>query len=567
MEKNLIGTLEEEQEEANAGGILAEIQEEGAQDKFDAEIDNYLQKYVVKLKLNLSIQTETYNQALTVNNLNTEKDKKDCMSSLIKTFGEYFWVLLGYHGQSIFLIPISQDLCCFDKNDFKEVTGVKLREYVKSKDDQYFQKLINLETYKGKMIQDASVKLMIENKQIFCNVEYEIRESQNDEKNHSGKMSPIRLGSDMKTESLNLEDDFVITSENKLSSENSENKIQKTENKKKGFENMSKPKFFLPKWDESASGLDWLEGCKYLISLNTDEFKDSTYVGLLIGGIKSDCTRLKIINELSLLNAGGEITLKQFENVFVNFVKLDKIVYREQLESLKYTSTTNFREFFGSIYNLVVRSTDLDPIQDKSSLEKLSIEEFTKRLPKMIKLQLITTNIQTGLELANMADKIRSYSRIYLTDDRPEINQMNTVEKPSFEKNPEKRVCYFCSKPGHLKSDCRLRNQGSFNNRSRPTNNNRLNSYNQGNQQFESPLVPSGFGMNQRPPFNTTSFNSSGGFQNQDNSNNFRNNLNRQSNQNTVTCYYCNKNGHKANNCFKKQNDQGSSEPFVYTRK
>jgi hypothetical protein len=42
---------------------------------------------------------------------------------------------------------------------------------------------------------------------------------------------------------------------------------------------------------------------------------------------------------------------------------------------------------------------------------------------------------------------------------------------------------------------------------------------------------------------------------------------NRQSNQNTVTCYYYNKNGHKANNCFKKQNDQGDSEPFVYTRK
>jgi hypothetical protein len=80
------------------------------------------------------------------------------MSSLIKQFGEFFWVLLRYHGQSIFLIPILQDLCCFDKNDFKEVTGVKLREYVKSKDAQYLKKLINLETYKGKMIQNASVK-------------------------------------------------------------------------------------------------------------------------------------------------------------------------------------------------------------------------------------------------------------------------------------------------------------------------------------------------------------------------------------------------------------------------
>jgi predicted RNA-binding protein Jag len=83
MLANSIGTLEEDPKEENAGEITAEIHKKAAQDKFDAEIDNYLQKYVVKLKLNLSIQTETYNQAFTVNNLNTEKNKKDCMSRIV----------------------------------------------------------------------------------------------------------------------------------------------------------------------------------------------------------------------------------------------------------------------------------------------------------------------------------------------------------------------------------------------------------------------------------------------------------------------------------------------------
>ena len=179
---------------------------------------------------------------------------------------------------------------------------------------------------------------------------------------------------------------------------------------------------------------------------------------------------------------------------------------------------------------------------------------------------MITTNIDNGIELANMADKIRSFSRIYLEEDKPELNQISAVK--NFDKNTETRICYLCNKPGHLKVDCGFdKYKNRFNNQFIQK------SFQRPNQRYQTPLVPSSFAFNQGATFHRGNSACRGGpprvnfEQQRNNSSNFRGDTS------TITCFYCHKTGHKANDCFDKKNDQepnyanGSGESFIYNRR
>ena len=225
-------------------------------------------------------------------------------------------------------------------------TSVKLRENLKNGDQNFVNKLIDLETYKKSYSKYFSEKFMNEiifNKaEIFCHLSFEIKNIQKkseckSNENLSLKNSKKIENSDFETEKQEIEylsarhtSSDVTKTESDQETELVSTEIISVENlepnnleKIKFFENkfekkMSKPKFSLPRWDEEHSALDWLQSCLYLITLNTETFEDKTYVSMLIGAIKSDSIRLKIINELSLIKSDASVTLKDFETIFIN---------------------------------------------------------------------------------------------------------------------------------------------------------------------------------------------------------------------------------------------------------
>ena len=76
------------------------------------------------------------------------------------------------------------------------------------------------------------------------------------------------------------------------------------------------------------------------------------------------------------------------------------------------------REFYTRLYILVVRATGLNEITDKESLTKMVSNNFIEKLPTSLRKQLITQEDLVGYPLADFAERVRSFARVYLNEEK-----------------------------------------------------------------------------------------------------------------------------------------------------
>ena len=338
-------------------------------------------------------------------------------------------------------------------------------------------------------------------------------------------------------------------------------------NPKMKSESNKTPKIKLTPWKSASSDgdpIDWLKVQLYIIYLERGSLSDGAIIQMLLAAITATELRMKIISELSKLSSPTQTTIKQFEDIFKQNVKRDVITYRNYLRNLKYSEDCNMREFYSKIFGLVSKSMELDELKDALSIEKLSINEFISKIPSSIREALQSSEYTEGFELAQAAERIRSYQRVYLDKQKSDINHMqirnpqknnngtknnynqNNKHKPNqkngqssnqnsqnFQKNDIE--CYFCHKKGHKKSECYtfLREKGNTGNTG--WNNQNRNNQNRSNQN--------------RSNYYSTNQNS----YNNNRSNQFQNKI----------CGYCHKNNHTWEVCRKLNYDisRGETSP------
>ena len=224
----------------------------------------------------------------------------------------------------------------------------------------------------------------------------------------------------------------------------------------KEIEMSNKDQFRISLWDENGSnadGLDWLSNSSYLLGISGN-LTDKMKIQRLVGAIKNQATRTKIISELSVLDQDN-LDMEKFVTIFKGLIKRDLIVYRNELSELKYEGKTSMREFYTRLYILVVRATGLNEITDKESLTKMVSNNFIEKLPTSLRKQLITQEDLVGYPLADFAERVRSFARVYLNEEKVEVNHFKNPRTYDKSTRKETRSCFNCGIPGHLASICR----------------------------------------------------------------------------------------------------------------
>ena len=186
------------------------------------------------------------------------------------------------------------------------------------------------------------------------------------------------------------------------------------------------PKIKLTEWESIAKHgdpLDWLDVALWIVKINRGKLTDNAIVQKLVGYLTATELKMKIVRELNKLTP-EETTIGKFEDIFKANVKRDTITYRNELDKLKYSEDSNMREFYSKISNLISKAMDLDAENDKLSIEKLACDKFISKLPNELKTAMQNNNYENGEAMADMAEKIRSYQRLYL----PQKTSLNNFQ-------------------------------------------------------------------------------------------------------------------------------------------
>ena len=69
--------------------------------------------------------------------------------------------------------------------------------------------------------------------------------------------------------------------------------------------------------------------------------------------------------------------------------------------------------------------------------------------------QLITQEDLVGYPLADFAERVRSFARVYLNEEKVEVNHFKNPRTYDKSTRKETRSCFNCGIPGHLASICR----------------------------------------------------------------------------------------------------------------
>jgi len=331
--------------------------------------------------------------------------------------------------------------------------------------------------------------------------------------------------------------------------------------------NNSTPKIKLTDWynsEKSGDPIDWLKTQIFIINLEKGNMSEGAVIQLLLSHVQATELRMKIINELSKTKQAATATLSEFEDVFKKNLKRDIITYRNDLRNLKYNSTFNMREFYSRITGLVSKSMNLDEDRDSESITKLSMDEFISKIPSSIREALQSSNHTDGFDLAENAEKIRSYQRLYLAKNDAEANnfekmqiqpQKNSIENNSDAQHNEKEYQEYQDRNNSFVNNSEIKPQEyqQYNSQShrygyqnqcyvpqtqwQPRNNS-----NSGYNSFRNNFLGNGPQCTQyRGQYNDNRNNS--GWNNQRNR------------PNSMTCLYCNKPNHRYQNCWNLESD------------
>jgi len=164
---------------------------------------------------------------------------------------------------------------------------------------------------------------------------------------------------------------------------------------------------------------------------------EGNIIQMPLAAIKATELRRKIISEMGKKLDQSGSALTNFEDIFKANVKRDMITYRNSLKNLKYNDDCNMREFYSKLFGLVAKAMDLDEENDTKSITRLAQNEFISKIPSHIRQALQSADYEDGFALAEAAEKIRSFSRLYLQKNA-EVNNFRSmpVKKPHQNSNP-----------------------------------------------------------------------------------------------------------------------------------
>ena len=296
------------------------------------------------------------------------------------------------------------------------------------------------------------------------------------------------------------------------------------------------PKIKISEYKENdpTDALDWLRAAEFIIKINRGTLTDGAIVQMLLSAITATELRMKLIDEMTK-DETEEVTFAKFKEVFRANVRRDVITYRNDLNNLKYKEENNMREFYSKIFNLVSKAMKLEPETDKSSIEKLAMNEFITKIPLKLKSAMQINHYETGEDMADAAEKIRSFQRLYLAKDT-EINNINENDggnEPQCDTNYE-----------HSNGECDNQEQNNQNNNQHQNS----NKHNNDNHQYNHNKH---YNNNRKFNTNRQHNNNRQHSNNQNRYNNYHNdNGNNDAGQITGKfCNYCKQTGHLLREC------------------
>ena len=196
------------------------------------------------------------------------------------------------------------------------------------------------------------------------------------------------------------------------------------------------PKLNLQTWnslEEDGCANEWLKNSIFLVNLNSKGATDATKMSLILKAIKNNDLKTKLITDLECLVATDQ-TLDKLKTLVEKNTQKDEVTYRNLLKNLKYDPEVPMAELYSKILRLVSKSMSLDMTTDKNSIEKLAISWFLEKIPRSVKSQMQDASFEDGEKVVESAEKIRSFQKLFLSEDD---KQINTIKKAEMSKTSE----------------------------------------------------------------------------------------------------------------------------------